>query len=131
MTFLEKSDQNRIAAKMLREQNLHASSVNRYFYSYLQYLFHILANKLKKSKEDLEEFQKDREGSHRFALRMVGDELASKNIKDYKWLQRVDKELKALRVDSDYFEIAILSTHSYDAENKSQTLINCLKVNFK
>lgn len=126
--FLEKSKQSLLAAKALNQQSYYNDCVSRAYYSCLQYIIHILVEKLELSREDIELVS--RHGTHNKAQYLIELELIKKNRKDYIWFQSKFPELKKLRVDSDYFNIPCNISIGSDAISRSETLQQLLKTNF-
>lgn len=129
--LLEKSKQSKVAADLLMTKSLYSSSINRYYYSYVQFMLHITINKLGHDRAELDKFRKEKEGSHQFASRLINSDLAQKDFSDYKWFQQKNQELKQYRVLADYSEVSIPLEDADKARTMADSLINLLKKNFK
>ncbi len=126
--FLEKSKQSMLIAEMLIKQNHYSSTVNRAYYSCLQYILHILHEKLGHTQEDLN--KTPRNGTHSQAQYLLEMSLVRKvgsNKKDYKWLQEKFPEFKQDRVIADYYSDALNQEKGYGAINTAHSIINTLK----
>ncbi len=130
--FLDKSKQNLKAGDLLIKSGLPSSSVHCSYYATVQFMFHILFNKLGKRKDEFDaDKRNNREGSHSWAEKLISIDLAKKSNEDYKWYKRKFPELKRIREDADYSEVVITKDIGLDALDRSQTLINTLNSNFK
>ena len=133
-TFIEKSTQSINSAETLVKEHYYASTVNRAYYSYLQFLMHILFEQLKLDKI---KFYKDVQfgnagGTHIMASNLVCKELVSaKKISnsDYKWFQKTIKEFKQKRNLADYYNDVISQSEGLQSINWSKDLINCIRQN--
>lgn len=132
--YLEKSNQSMLAAEKLKIERFFASSVNRAYYSCLQYIYHILTEKLTHTPEEINQ---DTSGSHVQAQKLLSNSLYqickvnSDHYKDYQWFQRKLPELKLARVKADYYNDNISSDEGHDAIRKATDLINVLKKHYR
>lgn len=95
-------------------------------------MFHILFRKLGKNREEFDlEKRYNREGSHSWAEKLIGNELAQRSPQDYKWYKSKFPELKKIRENSDYTEVIFTKDAGEDAWKRSDALINILRSNFK
>ena len=130
--FLEKSIQSLDSAKFLVKQQYYSSTVNRSYYACFQYLMHILFEKLKKDQAEFyNEVLHRPNGTHTWASKLIGNELAKKDMEDYKWFQRVIPEFREQRVEADYYPTIISPDQGNQSINKAETIINLLKKHFK
>jgi uncharacterized protein (UPF0332 family) len=127
--FLEKSNQSIMSAKLLIKQHLYSSTVSRAYYSSLQYIFHVLIEKLGKTHTDIA--NAPRTGTHAQAQYLLELELVHKNKQDYKWFQKRFPEFKEERVKADYFDKMFDPSSSQDAINLAESINNTLNKNFK
>ena len=132
--YLEKSNQSMIAAEKLKTERLFASTVNRAYYSCLQYIYHILTEKLTHTPEEINQHSS---GSHVQAQKLLLNSLYQicksdrDNYKDYQWFQSKLPELKLARVKADYYTDATSPDDGHDAMRKANDLINVLKKHYK
>jgi len=130
--FLEKSNQSLDSAKYLVKQQYYSSTVNRSYYACFQFLMHILFEKLKKDQAEFyNEVLQRPNGTHTWASKLIGNELARQNIEDYKWFQRVLPEFREKRVKADYYPAVISPDEGELSITRAESIINMLKVNFK
>jgi|GEM_PF-1819595 len=127
--FLEKSNQSMMSAKSLIKQHLYSSTVSRAYYSSLQYIFHVLIEKLGKSHNDIN--KAPRTGTHAQAQYLLELALVSKDKNDYKWFQTKFPEFKEDRVKADYHDHLFDAGSGQDAINTAESIINILKKNFR
>lgn len=119
-----------LAAEKLKSESFFASTVNRAYYSCLQYIFHILVEKLNYKPEDINQHTS---GSHERSKRLIADSLYAickedkDKQKDYQWFQRKLPELKKARVKADYDGDVITLDEGHDAIRKATDLISLLK----
>lgn len=132
--FLEKSTQSLNSADALIKQQYYSSTVNRAYYGYLQYIMHILFEKLK---QDKEQFYRDVQwgkdgGTHVRASNLICT-IVYNNLthKEYKWFQNTIKELKKKRKIADYYDSVITSDDGYQSISWAKDLISCVKQNVK
>ena len=93
---------------------------------------HILFEKLKMDQTDFyNEVRQRPQGTHSWASKLIGIELAKINLADYKWLQKELPELKEKRVSADYYPDALNADDGYHSITKAESIINLLKKNFK
>ena len=133
-SLLDKSAINLQAAKTLKEKHYYYDpSIHCAYYACIQYMMYLIFEKLKIT--TLEQFDADRrnnrEGSHVRAEKLVSEEVARKDLKEYKWLKKTFPELKKLREDADYKNIVAGVDQSDDAIKKSESIIITLKQMFK
>lgn len=130
--YRDKSHFNREAANLCLKNNLYAPSVHCSYYSCIQYMFYILFEKLKITKEEFSR-QKNLYGkkTHTLAIKLVGQDLINKERNDYKSFQKLIPELKELREKSDYENIVINQDEGYKAMNHSDSIKNILTKNYK
>lgn len=127
-----KSDFNNAASQLLFKNSLHASSVHCAYYRCIQFMLHILFNKIKMSKIDFQSKRQQRKGgTHGTAIYLIQLELLQKNREEYKSFQALIPKLKEYREISDYEDVEITSTISSDALNKSDSIMNILTANFR
>lgn len=130
--LLEKSKQSLQSAKILVQQTYYSSTVNRSYYACFQYLLYVLFVKLNKNQDEYyQEVRNGQNGSHTWASKIIGIELAKKDIGDYKWFQKHFPQLKEKRVDADYYQIVIGQPDGYSAISEAENIINLLKKHFK
>lgn len=132
--FLEKSTQSLNSANILIKQHYYSSTINRAYYGYLQFLMHILFEKLKQDKEQFYRDVQDGKdgGTHVKASNLICRLLYKKvSPKEYKWFQSTIKELKKKRVTADYHDSVISADEGYDCIRWATDLITCVKLNFK
>ena len=126
--FLEKSTQSMMSAKFLIKQHLYSDTVSRAYYSSLQYIFHVLIEKLGKTHDEIN--KAPRTGTHAQAQYLLELALCSKNPRDYKWFQEKFPEFKEERVKADYFQNTFDSNSSGEAINTAESIINIMKKQF-
>jgi uncharacterized protein (UPF0332 family) len=130
--FLEKSEQSLESANILVKQSFHSSTVNRAYYACIQFLMHTLFTKLKYDKNQFYvDVRNSSDGTHGWASKLIGIELAKIDMDDFKWFQRTIKEFKKVRVQADYHETVISHQQGYDSITTAKTVINTVKKNFK
>ena len=126
-----KSDFNNIASELLLKNRLYAPSVHCSYYRCIQYMLHIVFNKLKVDKAEFDAQMKQRkDGTHGHAIFTIGCELIKKNTDGYKDFQRLVPKLKEYRELSDYKDEVIGQTIGQDAKGKSDSIMNILVKNF-
>ncbi len=133
MTFLEKATQSLESAKCLVKQSYYSSTVNRSYYACLQYILHVLFEKIKMDQTGFEQDLKQKQhiGTHSYATKIIGNELARKDISDYKWFQKQFPELKEKRITADYHSVVISADEGNASILRAETIINLLKKHFK
>ena len=130
--FLEKANQSLDSARFLVKQTYYSSTVNRSYYACFQYIMHILFDKLKKDqKEFYNEVLQRPNGTHSWASKLIGNELAKKDMEDYKWFQRVIPEFREQRVIADYYSTVVSPDQGNQSITQAETIINLLKKHFK
>lgn len=132
--FLEKSKQSMLAAEKLKTEHLFASTVNRAYYSCIQYIFHILTERLTHTKEEISQTEN---GSHVQAQKLLSNSLFNickgdrDKLRDYRWFQSKLPELKYARVKADYNSDVITADEGHEAIRKATDLINVLKKHYR
>lgn len=130
--YLEKSKQNLNAGDLLIKSGLPNPSVHCSYYATLQYMLHIIHKVIGNSKTEFDAgARNNNEGTHDWAKKLVGFELAKKSQEEFKWFQRRFPELKQIRKNADYTEAIITKDDGIDALKRSDALINTLRNNFK
>ncbi|UPK66585.1 HEPN domain-containing protein [Chitinophaga filiformis] len=125
LSFKEKSNQNLLSARYLIKKKTYCSSVHCSFYSCLQTMFHVLFTKKKIIKtEFIAKSKHNGISSHIQAFKLIGNEIASSDFRDYKWFQKQYPELKHLREKADYSDEFIIQEEVYDAFNKANSIIS-------
>ncbi|MEJ7682252.1 MAG: hypothetical protein WKG06_31265 [Segetibacter sp.] len=117
-----------LAAEMLIKHSHYSSTVNRAYYSCLQYILHILFEKLGYTHADLSKTPRD--GTHSQAQYLLEMSLVRKvgsNKSDYKWFQEKFPEFKQDRVIADYYSDALNQEKGYNAINTATSIMNTLK----
>jgi uncharacterized protein (UPF0332 family) len=126
--FLEKAKLNLIAAEVLLEKSLYASSVHCSFYACLQVAFHVLFVILKQDeKKVLNDMRQKKKGKHQHVSDLIVEEIVKKNRKDAEWFSRNFSELKTLRVKADYKDETISLDEGQDALNTTNAINNLIK----
>jgi uncharacterized protein (UPF0332 family) len=132
--YLEKSNQSMLAAEKLKTEHFFASTVNRAYYSCMQYIFHVLTEKLTHTPDEITQTNA---GTHVQAQKLLSNSLYQicKDDKDkyidYKWFQSKLPELKLARVKADYNNDVITSDEGHDAIRKANDLISVLKKHYR
>lgn len=130
--LLEKANQSLESARLLFKQSYYSSTVNRSYYACFQFILHTLFVKLKKDQDEFyNEVRLKPNGTHGWASKLIGNELAKKDLADYKWFQRELPEFKEKRVKADYFPVIISQDDGNQSINKAEAIINVLKKHFK
>ncbi len=130
--FQEKSIQSLESAKVLVKCHYYSSTVNRSYYACFQFVMHILFDKLKKDQREFyAEVQQRPNGSHSWASKLIGIELAKKSLEDYKWLQGKFPEFREKRIVADYHPIALSADDGNDSITLATTILNLLRKHFK
>ena len=132
-TFLEKSNQSLNSAQILVKNNFYPSTVNRAYYGCIQYLLHILFEKLQYDKVKFyQDVRTQKDGTHGWASKLIEIEMAKKPDKsDYKWFQVKIKEFKKERVAADYYIDIVGQERGVNSINTAKTIINVINKNFK
>jgi uncharacterized protein (UPF0332 family) len=128
--LLEKSKQSMLAAELLVKQQYYAGTVNRAYYSCLQFILHILLEKLAQTRETLED--QPRTGTHSKAQYLLESTLVlrDKSKKDYKSFQEKFPAFKQERVLADYHEAAFTQERAYQAISMAQSIMNTLNKHY-
>jgi len=125
LSFKEKSNQNLLSARHLIKKKIYCSSVHCSFYSCLQTMFHFLFTKKKISlHEFIAKGKHNGISSHIQAFKLIGNEIANCDFRDYKWFQKQYPELKRLREKADYSDEFIVQEEVHDAFNKANSIIS-------
>ena len=128
----EKANQSLNSARLLVKESYYSSTVNRSYYACFQYLMHILFEKLKKDPDEFySEVNNGKNGTHTWASKLIGIELAKKDLNDYKWYQKEIPALREKRVQADYHATVMLPVDGYDSINKADAIMNILAKHFK
>lgn len=132
-SFLVKSNDSLKSADILIQQQYYASTVNRAYYGYFQFLMYILFEKLNRDRLQFDEAATaSKEGSHVRASNLIIVLIQSKlTSKKYKWFQSTIKELKQKRVNADYYNIATTSDDGAECIQWANELIKCVQENIK
>ena len=123
--LLEKSNQSMLTAETLLKQNFYPATVNRAYYSCLQFILHILFEKLGHTHEYLNTMP--RTGTHSQAQYLLEMTLVGYSKADYKWFQEKLPEFKQERVIADYHGDPLNQSKGYEAINTAKSIINTLK----
>ncbi|MBL7767737.1 MAG: HEPN domain-containing protein [Flavipsychrobacter sp.] len=123
--YLEKSTQNLLTAELLVKNNYYPATVNRAYYSCLQFIFHVLIEKLNHNFEEINEAP--RIGTHAQAQYLIGLALAKLDEKEYKWFQAKFPEIKEQRIKADYHTDSISQEIAHDSINRANAIITTLK----
>lgn len=87
-------------------------------------MFHCLFTKKKITrKEFIAKSKHSGVSSHVQASKLIGNEIANNDFKDYKWFQKQFPELKYLREKADYSDEIIVQEEVHDALNKANSII--------
>lgn len=132
-SFLDKSKESLNSADILIKQQYYASTVNRAYYGYFQFLMYTLFEKLNKDKTQFDvAANENKESSHvrasNLIIVLIHNKLTSKK---FKWFQSAIKELKQKRVSADYHNIATSPEESARCIEWANELIECVKENIK
>lgn len=103
MSFQEKSIKSEKVAKLSYERELYDSSINRYYYSFFQFLKHIL----KVNEIHIDQNEINKAGSHDKAVSEYIGYLRAKGIKQFPKITKINKcysEMKQFRKKADYWE---------------------------
>jgi uncharacterized protein (UPF0332 family) len=132
-SFSDKSKLSLISARLLANNNLYSSSVNRSYYACFQYIMHILFEKIKMNQDEFYTQVRNRpNGTHSWASKLIIIELAKKPDKeDYKWLQEQLPDFRELRVNADYYPEEITQDLGLLSISKAESIMNVLSKNFK
>lgn len=133
MSFIkEKSGFNVDSAKELIKLSYYAPSVHCSYYGSFQYMKYALSRCKNITYEKIEsESLNYRRGSHGYVIDNILYELKDKikNTKDFVYVKRIIKDLKAFRINSDYFNIQILLDDAEKSLKFSEEIINTIKIN--
>ena len=133
--YLEKSTQSMSAAQLLIKEHLPASTVNRAYYACVQYILHVLVDKLNHTWDDIQ--KQPGSSTHSKAQYLLEHYLYQKckdnkeNYKDYKWFQQKFPEIKLERNKADYQPDVISPDEGHKAITKADTLMNVMVKYFK
>jgi hypothetical protein len=132
-SFLDKSNESLSSADILIKQEYYASTVNRAYYGYFQFLMHTLFEKLNKDRAQFELAANDsKEGSHVRASNLIIVLIQRKlTSQKYKWFQITIKELKQKRINADYYNIATTLYDGATCIKWANELIECVQENIK
>lgn len=127
--LIQKSNFNIDAAEKLIIDSLHAPSVHCSYYGCFQFLKHTLKNYKKITYEFIEDECKAYSGgTHGYIIDKCLNEFRSKvDFNTFKEVKRNIKDLKSFRIDSDYFDIAIIIDESEKALALSKGIITEIK----
>lgn len=128
--LLDKSEQNKDAAKLLHDEELYCSSVHCSYYSCYQLMIHIIYNVLGYDEQQYTETEDIKSaGSHNFSMNIIRQEIinSSNSIGDFNDNFRV---LKKYRMKADYQQIKILKADSVLVMQKSDNFKIILKNSF-
>ena len=132
MSYLkEKSGFNIDSAQELIDKNYYAPSVHCSYYGSFQYMKYAL----KKQNNWTYEFIENEclsNGTHSFVINNILSNLRSKigNNKEFANIKRKINDLKIFRIQSDYFNIQILSDDAQKSLDYSKEIITNLKKHF-
>ena len=132
MSYLkEKSGFNIDSAQELIDKNYYAPSVHCSYYGCFQYMKYAL----KKQNNWTYEFIENEclsNGTHSFVINNILSNLRSKigNNKEFANIKRKINDLKLFRIQSDYFNIQILSDDAQKSLDYSKEIITNLKKHF-
>ncbi|MEO6404542.1 MAG: HEPN domain-containing protein [Ferruginibacter sp.] len=130
--FSEKSIQSLDSARYLVKQHFYSSTVNRAYYACFQYIMYVLIKKLNRDEKMFHiEAKNSPNGTHTWACKVIGIDLAKKSYNDYKWFQKEIVELREKRVLADYHSAVITPEEGNVSITKAESIINVLKGNFK
>lgn len=127
--LLEKSIQSMLTAKLLLQNNHYPSTVNRAYYSCLQFILHILIEKLGHTHEYIDSMPGS--GTHGKAQYLLSLTLIKKDKDDYKWFQAKFPAFKKGRVIADYHSAPLDQGIGHDAINTANLIIDTLKKYYK
>ncbi len=116
-------------AEMLVKSNFYPATVNRAYYSCLQFILHIIHEKLNHPPEHLQTMP--RNGTHSKAQYLLELTLSQKNRRDYIWFQEKFPAFKEDRVRADYHGDPMSSGDGYEAIATANSIINLLKTHYK
>jgi len=118
-----------LTAEMLLKDKFFAGTVNRAYYSCLQYVLHVLLEKLGHTREDLEKIPRD--GTHNKAQYLLELSLVGKDKGAYKWIQQKLPEFKKERVIADYFGDPLDADRGQTAINMANAIMTTLRTHYK
>ena len=130
--FLEKANQSLESAKCLAKQHYYASTVNRSYYACFQYIMHVLFVKLKKNQDEFyQEVRQRPNGTHSWASKLIGNELAGKDKDDYRWFQSHIPQFRELRVKADYYPTIVSQDQGVGSIAEAENVMRLLIKHFK
>lgn len=130
--YREKSRYNSEAANLCLKNNLYAPSVHCSYYSCVQYMFHVLFEKLKMTRKEFNKKRSSYKGrSHMMAIDLVETDLRFKKKNDADEFQDMMRQLKKLREKSDYGNCIINQKEGWKALHFSKGIKNILNKNYK
>lgn len=115
-------------AETLIKQHYYSASVNRAYYSCLQFMLHILIEKLGHTYGDINKIQ--RTGTHAKAQHLLGMTLARKDNIGHKWIENRMRDFKDYRVTADYRGDPLNQDIGYEVIRTATAIINILKKNY-
>jgi len=129
----DKSKYNFDAAELLmRNHSLYAPSVHCAYYSCIQYMLHIIFNKLPLPYQEKYNQGLQKGSSHKVAIQIIKLALGAKPDKeDYTTFQKKVGELKQHREDSDYSQKQITQDISVTSIAAARSVNSILRSNFK
>lgn len=132
-TFLEKSTQSLKSAEILAKHSYFSSTLNRSYYSCIQFLLHVLFEKLGYDKlKFYQDVRSQKDGTHGWASKLIEIEMAKNPDKaNYIWFQRNIKEFKKERVRADYYDDEITQDKGLKSIQTANSIINLVRTNFK
>lgn len=140
-SFAEKSQQSLTAAEMLYKSNLYPSTINRAYYSFFQFMQHILFAKLNQDEKEFEGLiNSSGKKTHSLVTNLVGIQFIKNRPngystlewnREYQWLSEKIAEFKKIRNEADYFEVTINPEDANSWIGNRNAMINLLKKAFK
>lgn len=130
MPYLKKkSEQNEIAADLLKNKGLYASSIHCSYYSSLQFVKHLLLKIYKPENEIEDEIPGSRFNSHQYYIVKLTDELKAHReyFNDVRLFKEKIYDLKELRTNGDYKNIETPQTDCEKAEQLNKKILKILK----
>lgn len=133
MSFIkEKSGFNVDSAKELIKLSYFAPSVHCSYYGSFQYMKYALRKCKNTTYEQIELNSLNyRSGSHSYVIDNILIELRDKikDKRDFVYINRIIKDLKTFRTNSDYFNVQILLDDAEKSLKFSEEIINTIKTN--
>lgn len=126
MSYLEKCNENENAAILLFENKYYNASINRFYYSSFQHIVHILNN----NGIELNDDEKNSEGSHDKAIRKLDEYLRKKGTRYLTKAHKIKskyKDIKKFRKNADYEEIMCDEQSANDVKSIHNEIKNLLK----